>query len=80
VCMSVSPYCGCAGKVVGVPCYEPPGYSPEPLSSPQSSTTCPAMPDPACAGKPCGTPCGTGEVPSICDPKGMCVAGGACIA
>jgi hypothetical protein len=80
VCASVSPYCGCTGQAVAVPCYEPNGYSPAPVTGPQTGQTCAPPPNPACAGKACGFPCGTGEVPSICDGKGDCVLGGACAA
>jgi len=41
LCMAVAEYCDCSGHPVGVPCYEPFGYSPAPVSKPQSSTTCP---------------------------------------
>jgi hypothetical protein len=78
LCASLSPYCGCSGQVVDVPCYDPNGYSPAPVASQQSSATCPATPTPdaACVGKVCGTPCGTGEVPAMCDLSGKCIIGG----
>jgi hypothetical protein len=77
LCASVSPYCGCSGQTVYVPCYEPAGYAPAPVSSQQSSATCPATPTPdaACVGKACGASCGTGQVPSICDSNGKCIPG-----
>ena len=77
LCMSVAPYCGCSGEVVGVPCYEPFGYSPEPVASQQTSVTCPSAPDAACAGKSCGDSCATGQVPAVCDAAGKCLVAGA---
>ena len=77
LCASVSPYCGCSGQVVDVPCYDPSGYSPAPVSSPQSSASCSMTPDAACVGKSCGAGCGTGEVPAVCDAAGKCILGGA---
>jgi hypothetical protein len=32
LCGSIASSCGCSGKLVGVPCYDPTGYSPAPLS------------------------------------------------
>ena len=73
LCMSVSPYCGCSGEVVGVPCYEPAGYAPEPVSSKQAQATCPVTPDAVCDGKSCGDACGTGEFGAWCDVNGQCL-------
>jgi len=72
VCASLTEYCGCLGQTVGVPCYEPTGYSPAPVTSPKSSATCAAGPDPRCAGKSCGAQCDNGEFPAACDLDGNC--------
>ena len=76
VCASFVAYCGCSGQLVDVPCYDPAGYAPAPVSSQQSSATCSATtPDAACVGKSCGESCSTGEVPAICDATGKCITG-----
>jgi hypothetical protein len=72
LCASLASYCGCLGQMVGVPCYEPTGYSPAPVASQESSATCPAAPDARCAGKSCGASCDNGEFPAACDPDGNC--------
>lgn len=76
VCASLSPYCGCSGQVVDVPCYDLSGYAPAPVSSQESSASCASTADAACVGKVCGSSCGTGEVPSVCDASGKCIPGG----
>jgi hypothetical protein len=73
LCASISSYCGCLGQMVGVPCYEPTGYSPAPVTGQESSATCPAGPDPRCAGKSCGAQCDNGEFPAACDLNGDCM-------
>jgi hypothetical protein len=72
LCASLTSYCGCLGQMVGVPCYDPSGYSPAPVTSQKSSATCPAAPDPGCVGKSCGAQCDSGEFPAACDPDGYC--------
>jgi hypothetical protein len=72
LCASISSYCGCLGQEVGVPCYEPTGYSPTPVTGPKSTAACPAGPDPRCAGKTCGAQCDNGEFPAACDFDGNC--------
>jgi hypothetical protein len=71
-CQSLSSYCGCLGQTVGIPCDEPTGYSPAPVAGQKSSATCPAAPDPRCAGKSCGAQCDNGEFPAACDLDGNC--------
>jgi hypothetical protein len=54
----------------------PQGVAPTPLSD-EANLCCPSLqcPSPLCTGKPCGTGCGTGEVPSECDATGHCLLG-----